>query len=197
MPRTQHECSRDRAGCVNRLDLQKKFLMTWLPDQRDKEVVSKSVSLFLMIGIVSLDDQLDASEVGNKAEYFIPAEAVGLPQCRWAGCAHSDDPEPLIKFLQHSDFAPLVVRSSAEGPRSKQRQLGGTETILPVHTSSALQQAIARVRLLTTALMLCNTGASWPSRRHYGGADSKTSQGRIFSGVAFSRDRINQQDNAV
>lgn len=149
-------------------------------------------------GIVSLNDQLDASKVGNKAATLSQLKRWGYPVPMGWVLAPGDDPEPLIKFLQHSDLAPLVVRSSAAGEDSEQATAAGQyETILNVHTRSALQQAIAR----------CQASYDNPNavqyRRERGLPEDamavliqKQVRG-VFSGVAFSRDPINQQDNAV
>jgi len=70
---------------------------------------------------------------------------MGLPVPMGWVLAPGDDPEPLIKFLQHPTLRPGGT------PRLWGRlatAAGQYETILNVHTSSALQQAIARCQAL-------------------------------------------------
>jgi pyruvate,water dikinase len=149
-------------------------------------------------GIVSLDDQLDASKVGHKAATLSQLKRWGYPVPMGWVLPAGDDPEPLIKFLQHSELAPLVVRSSAVGEDSEQASAAGQyETILNVYTREALQQAIARCQASYD-----NPGAV-QYRRDQGLPEDamavliqKQVRG-VFSGVAFSRDPINQHDNAV
>ncbi len=149
-------------------------------------------------GIVSLDAQLDASKVGNKAATLSQLKRWGYPVPMGWVLPPGDDPEPLIKCLQVSELAPLVVRSSAVGEDSEQATAAGQyETILNVHTSSALQSAIARCQASYD-----NPHAVQYRRDRLLPEDAmavliqKQVRG-VFSGVAFSRDPINQQDNAV
>ena len=148
--------------------------------------------------IISLDDQLDANKVGQKAATLSQLKRWGYPvPIGWVLPA-GDDPEPLINFLQPSNAEPLVVRSSAVGEDSEQASAAGQyETVLHVTSREMLRQAIA------------HTQASYdnPSavqyRRERGLAEDamavliqKQVRG-VFSGVAFSRDPITQQGDAV
>jgi len=148
--------------------------------------------------IVSLDKQLDPSKVGQKAATLSSLKRRGYPVPMGWILTPGDDPEALINFLQPSVEAPLVVRSSAMGEDSQQASAAGQyETVLNVTSREALQQAIARCQASYFAL-------SAVQYRHELGLPEdamavliQTQVSGIFSGVAFSRDPINQQDGAV
>jgi len=148
--------------------------------------------------IVSLDEQLDASKVGQKAATLSRLKRWGYPVPMGWILTPGDDPEALINFLQPSDEAPLVVRSSAVGEDSEQASAAGQyETVLNVTSREALQQAIARCR----ASYFASAAVQY---RHERGLPEdamalliqKQVRG-VFSGVAFSRDPINQHSCAV
>ena len=148
--------------------------------------------------IVSLNDQLDASKVGQKAATLSQLKRWGYPVPVGWVLPPGDDPEPLIKFLQPSNLVPLVVRSSAVGEDSEQASAAGQyETILNVRTLEELQSAIARCQAsydnLGAALYRSERGLPESAmavliQKQVRGA---------FSGVAFSRDPLNQQDSTV
>jgi len=142
-------------------------------------------------GIVSLDDQLDATKVGHKAT-LSQLKRWGYPVPMGWVLPAGDDPEPLIKFLQNSDLARWWYALQLWGRLRSKLPAGQYETILNVYTREALPSDRAVSGFLTTQV-LYNTGAT--RGRRDGGADSKQVRG-VFR-VAFSRDPINQHDNAV
>jgi pyruvate,water dikinase len=148
--------------------------------------------------IVSLDAQLDASKVGQKAATLSQLKRWGYSVPMGWVLPPGDDAEPLINFLQPSPEAPLVVRSSAVGEDSEQASAAGQyETVLNVTNREQLRQAIAQ----------CQASYDRPSavqyRKQRGLPEDamavliqKQVEG-VFSGVAFSRDPVIQQGNAV
>ncbi len=151
----------------------------------------------LFSSIVSLDTKLDAKKVGQKAAtlsllkrlgYFVPDGWVLLG---------GDNPKQLIK-MTISATSPLIVRSSAIGEDSEEASAAGQYTsILNVTTKSALQEAIAQV------ITSYHSPAATRYRLDRQLPDSAMAvliQKQIvgvFSGVAFSRDPISQQGDAV
>ncbi len=184
-------------------------LLGWIyqkiPDDLDlpsEEGKAESQSVFRFFrgdrAIISLDTELDACKVGQKAATLSQLK-------RWAYAVPTgwvlppgDDPEPLIKYLPVSELEPLVVRSSAVGEDSEQASAAGQyQSILNVTTKPALQEAITQV------LASYNNPAAVQYRRDLNLEDTsmavliqKQVRG-VFSGVAFSRDPIFQQGDAV
>ncbi len=148
--------------------------------------------------IISLNDKLDASKVGHKAATLSQLQRWGYPVPMGWVLPPGDDPEPLINFLQPSEAEPLVVRSSAIGEDSEQATAAGQyETVLLITSRQQLRQAIAR-----TQASYDNSSAV-EYRRERGLAEDamgvliqKQVRG-AFSGVAFSRDPMTQQGDAV
>src|SRR5579883_381540 len=148
--------------------------------------------------ILSLDENLDATLFGHKAARLSEIHRWGYSVPKGWVLAPSDDPASLIEFLQPSDLSPLVVRSSAIGEDSEYASAAGQyETILNVTTKDGLQQAIARVR----ASYNNPTAAQYRRDRslHEAGMAvliQQQVQG-VFSGVAFTRDPMTKQGDAV
>lgn len=146
----------------------------------------------------SLQDALEAKQVGQKAAtlsqllrwgYAVPPGWVLL-----AG----DDPLPLIEFLQPSPENPLVVRSSAVGEDGEESSAAGQyQSILNITHPEALLDAINSVfRSYDTP----NAQAYRQARNLEDASLSVLIQQQVqgaFSGVAFSRDPITQQGDAV
>ncbi|UKO97212.1 glycerol-3-phosphate acyltransferase [Nostoc sp. UHCC 0870] len=148
--------------------------------------------------ILSLDDQLDTALVGQKASTLSQIKRWGYSVPKGWVLVPGDDPEKLLNFLQPSDLSPLVVRSSAIGEDSEQASAAGQyQTLLQVTSKEQLQQAIAIVR------DSYNYPAAVQYRRDRGLPDSAMAvliQQQVqsaYSGVAFSRDPITQQGDAV
>jgi len=148
--------------------------------------------------IVSLDDRLDPRKVGDKAATLSQLKSWGYPVPMGWVLVPGDDPEPLIQALQPSATQPLVVRSSAIGEDSEQAAAAGQyETVLQVTSRSMLRQAIARIQ---ASYDLPNAVEYRRARGQIDAAMAVLIQDRVqgvFSGVAFSRDPITQQGDAV
>ena len=179
-----------------------------MPDQRDVQpgfgsggnaFANVLYSLRSRFGsIITLDTKLDAKKVGQKAAtlsqlkrwgYSVPMGWVLLP---------GDQPNSLIQKLPISASERVVVRSSAVGEDSEEASAAGQYlSILNVTSRSALQEAIAQV------LASYHNPAAIQYRRDRKLPDTsmavliqKQVPG-VFSGVAFSRDPISQQGDAV
>ncbi|MDJ0620608.1 MAG: glycerol-3-phosphate acyltransferase [Calothrix sp. MO_192.B10] len=147
---------------------------------------------------LSLDDKLDGAMVGHKAARLSEIRRWGYPVPKGWVLPPYDDPEELIEFLHPSELSPLVVRSSAIGEDSEQASGAGQyETILNVTTKEGLQSAIARVQAsyqnpnavqYRHSLGLKETAMAVLIQQQIRG---------VFSGVAFSRDPMTQQGDAV
>ncbi|MEC4818748.1 MAG: glycerol-3-phosphate acyltransferase, partial [Scytonema sp. PMC 1069.18] len=149
-------------------------------------------------GILTLDDDLDASFVGQKAARLAEMNRWGYPVPKGWVLFPYDDPEPMIELLQPSELMPLVVRSSAIGEDTDQASAAGQyETVLNVTTKEGLRDAIAS----------CLVSYDRPSavqyrqdRGLYDGAMAVLIQQQVqgvYSGVAFTRDPITKQGDAV
>ncbi|MHC5826300.1 MAG: PEP/pyruvate-binding domain-containing protein, partial [Nostoc sp.] len=148
--------------------------------------------------MVSLDEELDATIVGEKAATLSQIKRWGYPVPKGWVLAPIDDPELLTEFLQPSELSPLVVRSSAIGEDSEQASAAGQyETVLNVTSPDGLQSAIAQVQASY------NQPSAVQYRRDRGLNDSamavliQQQVQSVFSGVAFSRDPITQQSDAI
>ncbi|MEA5535408.1 glycerol-3-phosphate acyltransferase [Crocosphaera sp. XPORK-15E] len=184
-------------------------LMAWIfakiPDDLDLPetgVKTSSRKMFKFFrgekAIVSLNHQLDATKVGQKAAtlsylkglgYQVPDGWIFLP---------GDDPQLLIDYLDPSPIHPLVVRSSAIGEDSETASAAGQYlTILNVTNQAELQ----------AALLDCLASYNHPHAVKYRRDQGQSDQGMavliqnqvkgVFSGVAFSRDPVNPLSNFV
>ncbi|AFY54922.1 phosphoenolpyruvate synthase/pyruvate phosphate dikinase [Rivularia sp. PCC 7116] len=148
--------------------------------------------------ILSLDNELDAAIVGNKAARSSEMKRAGYPVPKGWVLTPMDEPQALIDFLQPSDLSPLAVRSSALGEDTEEASAAGQyETVLNVTTKEGLQQAISTVRASY------EHPAAVQYRRDRNLKETAMAvliqqqvQG-VFSGVAFSRDPITQENDAV
>lgn len=148
--------------------------------------------------ILTLDDDLDAAFVGQKAARLAEIKRWGYPVPKGWVLAPYDDPEPLIELLQPSELFPIVVRSSAIGEDTEHASAAGQYvTVLNVNNKEVLRDAIAQ----------CQASYDSPSamqyrqdRGLYDGAMAVLIQQQVqgvFSGVAFTRDPITKQGDAV
>ncbi|BBD64047.1 pyruvate phosphate dikinase PEP/pyruvate-binding protein [Nostoc commune NIES-4072] len=148
--------------------------------------------------MVSLDEELDAAIVGEKAATLSQIKRWGYPVPKGWVLAPIDDPQMLTEFLQPSELSPLVVRSSAIGEDSFHASAAGQyETVLNVTSPEALQSAIAQVQASY------NHPSAVQYRRDRGLNDTamavliQQQVQSVYSGVAFSRDPITQQGDAI
>ncbi|MEM7556529.1 MAG: glycerol-3-phosphate acyltransferase [Cyanobacteria bacterium P01_A01_bin.84] len=148
--------------------------------------------------ILSLDDDLDAALVGAKAARISQMKRWGYPVPKGWVLLPFDDPQPLIDYLQPSELFPLAVRSTAIGEDTEFSSAAGQyETILNVTTKEGLQQAINRIQLSYNS----PRAQKYRSDRGLKSASMAVlvqQQVRsLYSGVAFSRDPITQESDAV
>ncbi len=148
--------------------------------------------------LLSLDDELDPAVVGQKAATLSQIKRWGYPVPKGWVISPTDDPEGLIAMLQPSDLSPLVVRSSAIGEDSEQASAAGQYiTILNVTSQQELKVAIAQVQASY------NHPSAVQYRRDRGLPDTAMAVlvqqqiQSVYSGVAFSRDPITQQGDAI
>ncbi|MCC5609835.1 glycerol-3-phosphate acyltransferase [Nostoc sp. CHAB 5834] len=148
--------------------------------------------------MVSLDEELDAAIVGEKAATLSQIKRWGYPVPKGWVLAPIDDPQMLTEFFQPSELSPLVVRSSAIGEDSEHSSAAGQyETVLNVTSPEALQQAIAQVQASY------NHPSAVQYRRDRGLKDTamavliQQQVQSVYSGVAFSRDPITGQGDAI
>jgi pyruvate,water dikinase len=148
--------------------------------------------------VLSLDDELDAAIVGEKAATLSQIKRWGYSVPKGWVLAPNDDPQQLINIIQPSELSPIVVRSSAIGEDSEQASAAGQyETVLNVTNQQGLREAIAQVQASY------NHPTAVQYRRDRGSNDAamavliQQQVQSVFSGVAFSRDPITQQGDAV
>ncbi|ODH01989.1 pyruvate phosphate dikinase PEP/pyruvate-binding protein [Nostoc sp. KVJ20] len=148
--------------------------------------------------MVSLDEELNAAIVGEKAATLSQIKRWGYSVPKGWVLAPIDDPQGLTEFLQPSELSPLVVRSSAIGEDSENASAAGQyETVLNVTSPEALQTAIAKVKASY------NHPSAVQYRRDRGLNDTamavliQQQVQSVYSGVAFSRDPITQQGDAI
>jgi pyruvate,water dikinase len=148
--------------------------------------------------IFSLDDDLDAAIVGQKAATLSEIKRWGYSVPKGWVLAPVNNPDAVLKFFQPSELSPLVVRSSAIGEDSEQASAAGQyETVLNVTNQEGLQAAIAQV----------DASYDQPSAVQYRRDRSSPEASMavliqqqvqsVYSGVAFSRDPITQQGDAI
>ncbi|MFK0730982.1 MAG: glycerol-3-phosphate acyltransferase [Gloeotrichia echinulata GP01] len=148
--------------------------------------------------IVSLDDDLDAAVFGQKAATLSDIKRLGYSVPKGWVITSVNDPQVLSDFFGPSELSPLVVRSSAIGEDSEHASAAGQyETVLNVTSQQGLQAAIAQVKASY------NHPTAVQYRRDRGLPEAamaviiQQQVQSVFSGVAFSRDPITQQGDAV
>ena len=170
-----------------------------LPSQQAKVESQKMFRFFRGDrAILSLEHKLDVCKVGQKAANLSQLKHWGYSVPDGWVLPAGDDPQPLIDFLEPSAAQPLVVRSSAVGEDSESASAAGQyATILNVTSREALKVAI----LDCQASYNRPVAVQYRRDRHQKKASmavliQKQIQG-VFSGVAFSRDPIDQINPAV
>ncbi|MDX2212029.1 MAG: glycerol-3-phosphate acyltransferase [Oculatellaceae cyanobacterium bins.114] len=148
--------------------------------------------------ILTLDQPLHADKVGAKSATLAQLKRWGYPVPMGWVLPPGDDPAPLIELLYPTPDDPLVVRSSAIGEDSDTASAAGIyESILDVTSKPLLEQAIARCQ------MSYNRPAGVQYRRSHHSEEGgmavlvQHQVKSVFSGVAFSRDPITRQGEAV
>lgn len=146
----------------------------------------------------SLDQSLQPQKVGPKAASLSQLKRWGYPVPTGYVLPPGDDPTPLLEALDPTPEQPLVVRSSAIGEDSETASAAGQyESLLNITSQPALEQAILR----------CQASYNLPTAARYrqdrGAVEGgmavivQTQVQGVFSGVAFSRDPIACQGEAV
>lgn len=185
------------------------FLLGWIyqkiPDDLElsaSEAQPESKAMFKFFrgdrALLSLDQPLKAEKVGAKAATLAALKRQGYPVPMGWVLPPGDDPTPLIEALAPTPEAPLIVRSSAIGEDTELASAAGQYESIPNITSrAALQQAILRCQASYNA-------ASAVQYRQRLGLPEKgmavlvqPQVGGVFSGVAFSRDPVSRQGEAV
>jgi pyruvate, water dikinase len=148
--------------------------------------------------ILSLDSELDAAIVGQKAATLSEIKRWGYSVPKGWVLAPVNNPESVVKFFQPSELSPLVVRSSAIGEDSEQASAAGQyETVLNVTSHEGLLAAIAQVHASY------NHPSAVQYRRDRGLPDTSMAVliqqqvQSVYSGVAFTHDPITQQGDAI
>jgi len=148
--------------------------------------------------LLTLDQRLEAAKVGAKAATLSILKFGGYPVPPGWVLPPGDDPAPLLQTAQPAPEAPLVVRSSAIGEDSLTASAAGQyESFLEITSTPALEQAILR----------CQGSYNLPGAVQYRQRQGVGDEGMAvlvqrqipgaFSGVAFSRDPIARQGDAV
>ncbi|WP_416673170.1 glycerol-3-phosphate acyltransferase [Egbenema bharatensis] len=148
--------------------------------------------------LLTLEQALDANKVGQKAATLSQLKRWGYPVPMGWVLPPGDAPASLLNKVQPSPETPFVVRSSAVGEDSEHASAAGQyESILNVTSLAALEQSIA----------YCQTSYNLPAAMQYRQDQNATQGGMavlvqkqvqgIYSGVAFSRDPIARQGDAV
>ncbi len=189
-------------------------LMAWIyqkiPDDLDLPntgVTTDSKTVFSFFrgdkAILSLDRQLDAAKVGQKAANLALLKRLGYAVPPGWVLPPGDDPKTIAKFVRPSVANPVIVRSSALGEDSANASAAGQYLSIPNVTSR---------EALETAVIDCQASYIQANAVEYrrlmkSNAKEKTSEGMavivqqqiegLFSGVAFSRDPLNQFSQAV
>ena len=195
----------DRIGATMILSLLLAWIYQKIPDDLDLPTETASRSSRKMFrffrgdrALITLDKPLDPNKVGHKAANLSQLRRWGYPVPIGWVLPPGDDPAPLIDLLHPSPDIPLVVRSSAIGEDSETASAAGQyDSILNLTSQGAIEQAILRCQASY------QLSAASRYRQDKGIAESGMAivvqlqvQG-VFSGVAFSRDPIACQGDAV
>lgn len=185
------------------------LLLAWIyqkiPDDLDlsaEEAQQESKRVFQFFrgdrALRSLDQSLSPEKFGSKAATLATLKRLGYAVPDGWVLPPGDDPAPLLNALSPSADAPLVVRSSAIGEDSDTASAAGQyESFLDITSLPALEQAILR----------CQRSYNLPRAVQYRQRQGTLDGGMAvlvqrqvagaFSGVAFSRDPIRRQGEAV
>lgn len=201
----RHPSQSDRIVATLLLSLLMAWIYQQVPDDLDlppETARSSSRQMFHFFrgerALLSLDQPLDPEKVGQKAANLSQLRRWGYPVPIGWVLPPGDDPAPLIASLHPSPEIPLVVRSSAIGEDSETASAAGQyDSILAVTHQADLEQAILRCQasyhLQSAALYRQDQGIAE-------GGMAVVVQLQVqgaFSGVAFSRDPITRQGDAV
>ncbi len=181
------------------------WIYTEIPDDLNlspEEAKADSQAVFQLFRgeqtILSLDDDLDPAFVGEKAARLSQINQWGYPVPKGWVLFPYDDPQPLIDYLQPSELSPLVVRSSAIGEDTEYSSAAGQyDTILNVTTKEGLQKAIAQIQASYDSPRAVQYRSDRGLKSAAMGILIQQQVRGVFSGVAFSRDPMSQELDAV
>lgn len=181
------------------------WIYTQIPDDLNlspEEAKADSQAVFQLFRgeqtILSLDDDLDAAFVGEKAARLSTVNQWGYPVPKGWVLLPYDDPQPLIDYLQPSELSPLVVRSSAIGEDTEYSSAAGQyDTILNVTTKEGLQKAITQIQASYDSARALKYRSDRGLKSAAMGILIQQQVRGVFSGVAFSRDPMTQELDAV
>lgn len=148
--------------------------------------------------IITLERQLDPLQVGSKAAKLALIKRQGYPVAKGWVLRPGDDFKSLVARLEPSPASPLIVRSSAIGEDSESASAAGQYiSILDVTSKEELQSAIIDCQ----ASYLQSSAIEYRRQNCQGEASMAILiQEQIagkYSGVAFSRDPVDQLDDTV
>jgi pyruvate,water dikinase len=148
--------------------------------------------------IISLNSKLDASKVGAKAANLSRLKRQGYDVAEGWVLRPGDDVKALVKKIEPSAQAPLIVRSSAIGEDSGSASAAGQYiSVLNVTSKEQLESAIIDCQ----ASYLQSSAMEYRRHNQQGEASmailiQRQIEGE-YSGVAFSRDPVNQLRDTV
>ncbi|MBL1209791.1 glycerol-3-phosphate acyltransferase [Geminocystis sp. GBBB08] len=176
-----------------------------MPDDLDlqpNQVNRESAKMFRFFrgdyGILSLNESLNPSQVGTKAANLSLLKKWGYNVPDGWVIKAGDDIGKLTQFLQPSTSNPLVVRSSALDEDSINASAAGIyESFLHIKDTATLQQAIINCLSSYNSSIAINYRQSKQKKDKGIAVIIQQQINGIFSGVAFSRDPVNQLEDCV
>lgn len=148
--------------------------------------------------IITLDSKLNPSQVGAKAANLALLKQRGYAVAQGWVLRPGDDIKALVSILEPSPKSPLIVRSSAIGEDSQSASAAGQYiSILNVTSKEKLQSAIVECQ----ASYLQSNAVEYRRQNRQAEASmailiQQQIEG-IYSGVAFSRDPVDQLNDTV
>ncbi len=148
--------------------------------------------------IMTLDKKLDGSKVGQKAATLSLLKRLGYPVAEGWILRPGEDSKTLVAKLNPTPESPLIVRSSAIGEDSQTASAAGQYlSILDVTNREQLRSAIIDCQ----TSYLENNAIEYRRQKNQSQESmailiQKQIEG-LYSGVAFSRDPVNQLNDTV
>ncbi len=195
-----------RTGMAMLISLMLGGIYSQIPDDLDlkaEEAQPESRPVFQFFqgrgSLFTLDQPLEPQQVGHKAATLAQLRRSGYPVPKGWVIRAGDDTEPLVQLVQPSALNPVVVRSSALGEDGLGRSAAGQYlSLLNIKSPDQLHQAINR----------CLQSYDREAARQYRQDSPETGPDGMavlvqpqvtgqYSGVAFSRDPLAQQGEAV
>lgn len=176
-----------------------------MPDDLDLQptgVNRESAKMFRFFrgdhGILSLNESLNPLQVGAKAANLALLKKWGYDVPDGWVIKAGDDIAKVTQFLQPSPSHPLVVRSSALDEDSLNASAAGIyDSFLNISDTATLQQAIINCLSSYNSSIAINYRQSRQKKDQGIAVIIQQQINGIFSGVAFSRDPVNQLQDCV